>query len=83
MIKFDRKDNTIYCYVSVAIPGTQTWTYHFSWTSNDVPNAQLLCNALDDALTEKLKQIREDAYNKGWKDAKAKLRKSDWFGGWW
>lgn len=83
MISFERKDNQIFTKVKLAIPGTTEWTYTCSFQENDVPTAQLVINAFEDALQEKLRQIRKKSYEQGWSDAKAKRKKCEWFGCWW
>lgn len=83
MIQFNRKDSRVQVKVSIDIPRSGNWTYTLDRTESDVPSAQLIVNRMDDVLSNKLKQIREDAYNAGWKDAKAKTKKQDWFAGYW
>lgn len=83
MFQFDRKESECLLKVKISIPGAGDWTYTFSRHEEDVPDAQLTVNAMEDWMNEKLKAIREDSYNEGWKDAKAKKKKRDWFAGWW
>lgn len=45
--------------------------------------AELLKKQLDSHLSSNLERIRREAYNEGWKDAKAKVKKKTWFAGWW
>ena len=45
--------------------------------------AELLQRYLDERLFKALQKIRREAYSKGWKDAKAKTRKSTHFAGSW
>lgn len=34
-------------------------------------------------MQSQLEKIRREAYNQGWKDAKAKSKKATWFKPWW
>ena len=43
--------------------------------------AELLTNQLNNKLHKLIVLVREEEYNKGWKDAKAKRVKSKWFAG--
>ena len=69
--------------IEINIPGHKTWTYNFRWTTNDEAYSQLLTNQINEDVKKNLKVIRREAYNEGWKDAKAKRKKESWFGGWW
>jgi hypothetical protein len=43
--------------------------------------ARLLHADLRERLSQRMRQIRQEAYAQGWKDAKAKRRKETWFSG--
>jgi hypothetical protein len=45
--------------------------------------AELLKRQFQKKLSDELEAIRREAYNQGWKDAKAKTKKQTWFTGWW
>lgn len=45
--------------------------------------AQLLMTHMRDRMWSKLTDIRQEAYNRGWKDAKAHRTKESWFSGRW
>ncbi len=83
MIKFDRIDSKCQAIVELNIVGAKNWDYKFEFNENDIPTAQLVINAIKDQMNERLKVIREKAYEDGWKDAKAKKRRQDWFAGGW
>lgn len=45
--------------------------------------AALFAEAMNKELSERLKAIREESYNRGWKDAKARKQKQTFFAWWW
>jgi len=52
---------------------------YLDWNvGNDIGAAALALN-LEELYREAIAQVREKAYNAGWKDAKAKRGKQDWF----
>lgn len=83
MINAKATEDGVTLGIEINIPGFKTWTYSFIWTTNDEAYAQLLTNQIKDDVETTLKIIRREAYHEGWKDAKAKRKKADWFGGWW
>lgn len=54
---------------------------YFYWECGTEWYSELLRKQLDERLWASLKKIREDAYNDGWKDAKAKKMRQTWFSG--
>lgn len=58
---------------------TYSFTYECGTGREDY--AILLREALADGLWNTIKTARQEAYEKGWKDAKRKGRKEDWFWG--
>lgn len=58
--------------------GGDLWLY---WECNSELFAELLTNELREKLTERLQAIRQEEYNQGWKHAKAKKAKQNWFAG--
>lgn len=63
--------------------GVQNWHTDFCLTTNSELVAELQGTAMRKALRDALSTIREEAYNRGWKDAKAKTAKMPWFSGIW
>lgn len=54
---------------------------YFYWNCGTEWYTELLRKQLDERLRASLQKIREDAYNDGWKDAKAKKMRRTWFSG--
>jgi hypothetical protein len=54
-------------------------TFEWSYDARTEWAATLLRNALSDALSKRMSQAREEAYEDGWKHAKAKKAKETWF----
>jgi hypothetical protein len=81
MIKFDKADKQVKVTISPGIDN-QAMALHFN--TNDEWYARLLATHLHEALWNRLKTIREEAYCKGWKDkATHKKPKDTWFSGAW
>ena len=80
MIKIFRNDKDVCLDFTVKVPThTLVWDYHFTWAcANDV-YAGFLANAMENQLGDRLAAIRAEAYEQGWKDAKAKRHKASWF----
>lgn len=57
----------------------------FVFTHNCVHGylAGLMRDQYERHMRSVLENVRKDAYNQGWKDAKAKTKKATWFKGWW
>lgn len=83
MFKFKRQGKQIRLEILPRISGAETWSFYFSREENDEPGAQLLLNAFETRMKEALKNTRQEFYDRGYKDGKAKRRKCDWIGGWW
>lgn len=59
-----------------------TWnerTFQFSFNCGGEAYAGLLTKALRDALGDAVQAVRREAYEEGWRDAKAKTAKRDYF----
>jgi hypothetical protein len=54
-------------------------TFEWSYNAGTEWAAILLRNALVSALGSRMTQAREEAYNEGWKNAKAKKPRQGWF----
>lgn len=57
--------------------------YSFQWDTGRNDFACLLSENLKNKMVRDIERMRRDAYNQGWKDAKAKAKKETWFSGWW
>lgn len=53
------------------------WDCTYDWY------ASLLVQKINATMSARLRSIREEAYEAGWKDAKAKKSKADWQGSGW
>lgn len=82
MITFSRNDNKVIVKVEHGIFHGDQY-FELDILQNYQYQAQLLRNALELNLSRKLEEIRKEAYEQGWKDAKAKRKKQTWFSGWW
>jgi len=81
MITFERKNKEVLIKIQHGI-----WTNnYFERTINQdyEYQAELLTRQLNKHLNDELSRVRRDAYNEGWKDAKAKRAKRTQFTGWW
>lgn len=69
--------------LSFLLPG-ETTKAELGWECGSEWAARLLCDWLGEEMRARLKNIREDAYNFGWKQAKAKKGgKNEWWPGNW
>lgn len=81
MIEFLREGSLIKVKVKTTVLGGHWWAPVIE--CNSEPYASLLRQHMHEDLNHKLEAIRREAYLKGWKDAKAKVKKETWFSGWW
>ena len=80
MIKIFRNDKDVCLDFTLKVPThTLVWDYHFTWHCADAVAAGFITHAMDKQLGDRLAAIREEAYEQGWKDAKAKRHKNTWF----
>lgn len=82
MITFKREGSVVICKVEMDMPYWDTRIYHFRWETGSDVCSSLLTQHARTTLSDKLRAIRKEAYNRGWKDAKAKTKKEEWFSGW-
>lgn len=78
MIEITNEGSTVEVKVKGQFP-IQRWTYTFSSERGHESNALLLAHNLRQHLYETVRQIRREEYNSGWKDAKRKTKKRDYF----
>lgn len=82
MIEFKVDETAVVLDVHACYPlSTTFWSLRLECASKSY--AFLLRENLYRNMTNKLEAIRKEAYNQGWKDAKAKTRKRDWFRSLW
>lgn len=83
-IDFIHVGEKIDCKVTINVPycGEVVWT--FSHQHTDQYYSGLACSAMKQQMGDALAQIRREAYEQGWKEAKAhKGGKTEWFSRWW
>jgi hypothetical protein len=80
MIKFQVHGTQIKVEINPGINGSAMLLY---WETNSSMLVHLLRDKLHDELNKKLTEMRREAYESGWRDAKAKSAKKTWFSGWW
>ena len=81
MIEFKRDGTTIEVLIEVKASQEKRWL-PFHWNANNELYAELLVENFKHHLIEQMQRARKEAYEAGWKDAKAKQQKETWFGGW-
>ncbi len=78
-----RQGKQVALAVTVNIPFYDDRMFTLEWNCDSEVYAGLLADAMQRQTKETLKAIRREAYNEGWRDAKAKRKKATWFGGCW
>jgi hypothetical protein len=82
MISFSRKDAKVLIKIEHGIFWGDGY-FEFEINQSYEYQAELLKKALRDNLERHIKNIKEDSYNLGWKEAKAKSKKTtEFYGGW-
>jgi hypothetical protein len=82
MIQFTRQGTTVRIEVTGKWPLSKS--YYFYWECKDDDFASLLTENLRDKMHDEIRRIRQEEYNKGWKDAKSKkVVKETWFSSIW
>jgi hypothetical protein len=76
MISIIRDDKTVKILLE---HGPIESTYHFNFDCGDKHYASLLKNHFDKALRARIENIRQEEYEKGYKDGRAKRAKKSWF----
>lgn len=78
MIKIERFEKKVRIKIEhgTYYNNAELWFY---WDCDNELFAQLLANQLDRQLSDKMKAIRREEYEKGWKDAKGHKTKANWF----
>lgn len=61
--------------------GLQTSVIPFTWVTEQPYIADLLTRYIIERIRKAISNTRREYYEKGWKDAKAKKSKDDWFSG--
>lgn len=82
MINFSRKDSAVTVEVEANV-GVAARFFHFTMNLSNEVYAYMLRENFQTKMTKALQDIRREAYEQGWKDAKAKIARRDWFSGGW
>jgi hypothetical protein len=82
MISFERNVQELRVCVD-SETGVERSVYVFTCHFSNEATAAIVRDYLHEKLNGKLCLMREEAYNQGWKDAKAKKAKTKWFSRWW
>jgi hypothetical protein len=78
MIKIFADGNKVIVQTEYKYPGNGYYT-NFDVDAGNKLDAQLRAENLNDHLAQSIQRIRKEEYNRGWKDAKSKKKKEDWF----
>ena len=79
-ITFDPAGENVECKVTISVPwhGPVTWT--FTHSHSDKYYAALACHQMQAQLGDAIQAMRQEAYQQGWKEAKAhKGGQTTWF----
>lgn len=77
MIKFEKTGSVVSVRLDVDVPwGEGTWNWLSTITFENRWSAGFWINAITTQLGERLRSIRQRAYDRGWADAKAKRAKA-------
>ena len=82
MIRIERRAEKVVLIVNGKYPIDEL-NFEFSWNASAEWSAKLLWANLYEYMEECLRKIRQDAYDKGWKDAKSHNAKQTGFSGKW
>lgn len=78
MISFTREGSVVTAQIEANV-GVDKRFFRFTVSLSDDVYASMLRENFDHYLRDKVKSIREEEYEKGWADAKAKRKKQTWF----
>lgn len=82
MIGFKREGVGVKIEVCIPVPTYEDRVYTTTWNAGSEAYADFLTQAFRSELETKLRNIREEAYNRGWRDAKShNTPKDTWFSG--
>lgn len=81
MITFKRKDGNVEIQINFDTPDMGTRYYTATLQLNDDLKSSFVAKAFREKLWNMLKETRKEYYERGWKAAKAKTYKEDYFSG--
>lgn len=82
MLEISSDKNIITLKILCGYPIGNIW-YSPSFTTSDEAYAKLLTHNMRENMHASIADIRRAAYESGWKDAKAKNKKKEWFSRMW
>lgn len=82
-VKRDNEKVTVLVSTDLAhnCSGTDTASIPLTWQMTYPYEADLLARYLDKRIKDFVKEARRESYEQGWKDARSKKAKQDWFSG--
>lgn len=81
MIEIKRTGTKVELDMTTYVPNYDNRTFQFFWECGGELLAGLLTGHLIDALWKEVKEIRNEAYERGWSDAKSKKAKATYHSG--
>lgn len=78
MIQIQSKDTQLIVRLFAGYPISE-WEFTTTGNMQYEAYALLVAHNIREYIDKRIRSIREDEYNKGWKDAKAKKAKRTWF----
>lgn len=76
MIRIDRQETQVKVTLDNGPLGSN---FPFTWECGNVYYAALLTRHFSNNLNQMIQSVREEEYNKGYKDGRAKRAKRSWF----
>lgn len=81
---FERDKEKVHLRVKVRPARCETnWTHTFTYEACSEPGAGMFIECLETRMGDTLEALRKEAYENGWRDAKAKAAKRSWFSRFW
>ncbi len=80
MIKISTEKEVVILELTHGHP-VANYTSTFRYVRGNEFDAKLMADNLQKKLKSELEQVRKEAYEQGWSDAKGKRKKEDWFSG--
>ena len=81
MIQFKRDGTNAVCAVTIPVPTMDRRIYRFRFETGTEEYAALLTEAMRTEFRRIVQKSRKEAYEAGWRDAKARRRKQEYFAG--
>lgn len=82
MFRFSREGTKVKIVINAAVPHDTSRDFYCYWDAGSEWAAGLLVELFSNTFKKRGVASRQDAYNQGWADAKAKRQKATWFASW-